>query len=184
MALSSKQLAFIEYYLTTWNGAEAARLAGYSETTGKDLASRMLTEANVQAAIAERLTELKMGADEVLVRLSEHARGSIAPFMRISPDGELHGFDLSDDRPLNLLHKVTITKRTVKELTEEKVSIELYDAQAALALIGKHHGLFVEKIDISHQEIEKFLDTLKNNLSEDEYARIVALAAGAETPGG
>jgi hypothetical protein len=65
-----------------------------------------------------------------------------------------------------------------------KESIELYSAYDAQVQIGKHHGLFVEKIDISHQEIEKFLDTLKNNLSEDEYARIVALAAGAATPGG
>lgn len=182
--LTDKQLVFIERYLTTWNATQAAIDAGYSAKTARVTGPENLSKPAIQAAIAERLAELKMSADEVLVRLSEHARGSIAPFMRISPDGELHGFDLSDDRPLNLLHKVTITKRTVKELTEEKVSIELYDAQAALALIGKHHGLFVEKIDISHQEIEKFLDTLKNNLSEDEYARIVALAAGAETPRG
>lgn len=180
--LSNKELAFVEYYLTCWNATEAARLAEYKNPN--QLGPRQLVKVGIQERIQERLAELKMGADEVLVRLSEHARGSIAPFMRINPDGELHGFDLSDDRPLNLLHKVTITKRTVKELTEEKVTVELYDAQAALALIGKHHGLFVEKIDISHQEIEKFLDTLKNNLSEDEYARIVALAAGAETPRG
>lgn len=182
MTLSTKQLAFIEHYLTTWNGAEAARLAGYSEKTAKEQASRMLTEVNVQEAIQARLTKLKMSADEVLVRLSEHARGSIAPFMRRSPDGELHGFDLGDDKPLNLLHKVTVSKRTIKEVTEEKVTVELYDAQAALALIGKHHGLFVEKIDISHQEIEKFLDALKQTLSEDEYARVVAVAAGQAAP--
>jgi len=78
MARSAKQQAFVEHYLKTWNGAEAARLAGYSEQTAKEQASRMLTNVNVQEAIAARLAELKMSADEVLTRLSDHARGSIA----------------------------------------------------------------------------------------------------------
>lgn len=50
--------------------------------------------------------------------------------------------------------------------------------------IAKEMGHRRTGLDISTQEIEKFLDTLKSNLSEDEYARIVALAAGAETPRG
>lgn len=141
-SLTTKQQAFIESYLRCWNAAQAARDAGYTGTRANQQGQDYLSKPVIQAAIQERLAELKMGADEVLVRLSEHARGSTAPFMRRNLNGELLGFDLGDDKPLNLLHKVTITKRTVKELTEEKVSIELYDAQAALALLGKHHKLF------------------------------------------
>lgn len=150
--LTDKQRAFIEHYLTYWNSAEAARLAGYSEKTARSIGAENLTKPDIQAAIQQRLTELKMSADEVLARLTSHARGSIASFMRTSPDGEIHGFDLGDDKPLHLLHRVSITKRRIKDVTEDKVTIELYDAQAALALLGKHHRLFVDRTEITGED--------------------------------
>lgn len=165
--LTAKERAFIEYYLTCWNGAEAARLAGYSERTAKEQASRLLTKVNVQEAIQARLAELKMSADEVLTRLTDHARSSMKPFIRRSASGDLRGFDLSDDKPLHLIHKVSLTTRTMKDdVTEEKVALELYDAQAALALLGKHHKLFTEKIEHS--------GTVNvSELSDDELRAIV-----------
>lgn len=93
-----------------------------------------------------------MSADEVLSRLSDHARGSLAPFIRRDTDGDLYGFDLSETQPLHLLKKASITRRRQKDdrdevVTVETITIELYDAQAALALLGKHHGLFVERTE-------------------------------------
>lgn len=149
MALTTKQQAFVEHYLVSWNASEAARLAGYKDPQQAGYENK--TKQDIQEAIQQRLADLKMSADEVLTRLSTHARGSIAPFMRRSPDGELHGFDLGDDKPLDLLHKVSITKRTTKDVTEEKITLELYDAQAALVHIGKHHGLFVDRSKIEHE---------------------------------
>lgn len=165
--LTAKEQAFIEYYLSCWNGAEAARLAGYSERTAKEQASRLLTKVNVQEAVQARLAELKMSADEVLTRLTDHARSSMKPFIRRSGNGDLRGFDLSDDKPLHLIHKVSLTTRTMKDdVTEEKVTLELYDAQAALALLGKHHKLFTEKIEHS--------GTVNvSELSDDELRAIV-----------
>jgi hypothetical protein len=88
-----------------------------------------------------------MSADEVLVRLTQHARGSMAPFIRRDTDGDLYGFDLSETQPLHLVKKASVTRRRQKDdrdeiVTVETVTIELYDAQAALALLGKHHKLF------------------------------------------
>jgi phage terminase small subunit len=155
--LTDKQSAFIEHYLTCWNAAEAARKAGYSERTAREQASRLLTNVNVQTVVQERLAELKMSADEVLVRLADHARGSMAPFMRRDADGDLFGFDLGDDKPLHLLKKASITRRRQKDdrdeiVTVETVTIELYDAQAALALLGKHHKLFVDRTEITGKD--------------------------------
>jgi phage terminase small subunit len=149
MALRPKQQAFIEFYLACWNAAQAARDAGYT-TKANVQGSRMLANASIQAAIAARLAELKMSADEVLTRLTDQARGSIAPFMRVSADGEFHGFDLGPDKPVHLIRRATSVKRTFRdESNEHSVTIELYDAQNALALLGKHHGLFVERTEIS-----------------------------------
>jgi|GEM_PF-804679 len=180
-ALSTKQRAFVEHYLNCWSETEAARRAGYANPESN--AYRLMVIDGVKEAIAARLTELKMSANEVLTRLTEHARGSIAPFLMTNADGELRGFKLGSDQAVQIVRRATHTRRTYKDGSkDDSVTIDLYDAQSALALLGKHLGLFVEKIDISHQEIEKFLDTLQNNLSPEEYARIVALAAGGRAP--
>jgi phage terminase small subunit len=150
MALNTKQLAFIESYLAHWNATKAAIDAGYSERSARSIGSENLTKPDIQEAIQARLAELKMSADEVLARLTGHARGSIAPFMRVSGDGEFHGFDLRDDKPLHLIRKATSIKRTFKDdRTEHSVTIELHDAQAALALLGKHHKLFTDQVEHS-----------------------------------
>lgn len=146
VALTTKQQAFIEHYLRTWNASQAARDAGYSEKTARAIGAENLTKPDIQAAIQGRLAQLKMGADEVLTRLTDHARGSIAPFLRVSPSGILAGFDLGDDKPLHLLRKASVTTRTFKGITEETTTIELYDAQAALVHLGKHHKLFTDNI--------------------------------------
>lgn len=146
MPLTNKQLAFIEHYLTHWNATQAALAAGYSAKTARSIGAENLTKPDIQAAIQARLAEHTMAADEVLVRLTAHARGSLAPFLRVSRDGELLGFDLSADKPLHLLKKASVTKRTFKDATEETVTLELYDAQAALVHMGKHHKLFTDNI--------------------------------------
>jgi phage terminase small subunit len=144
--LTTKQRAFVEQYLTCWNVSEAARRAGYANPYNNG--HRLMEYDGIKAAIATRLSEMKMSADEVLARLTDHASGSLRPFIRRGHDGELRGFDLSDEQPLHLIHKVSLTTRTMKDdVTEERVTLELYDAQAALALLGKHHKLFTDKME-------------------------------------
>jgi len=121
---------------------------GYKGKNADVLGSDYLVKPGIQEAIQQRLAELKMGADEVLVRLTDHARGSLAPFLRRTPDGELRGFDLSDDKPLHLLQKISITTRRLKDdETEEKIALELHPVQGALVQLGKHHKLFTDKVE-------------------------------------
>ena len=150
MALSRKQQAFIEHYLTSWNATQAAIAAGYSRSSARSIGSENLTKPDIQAAILARLAELKMTADEVVTRLTEHARGSLAPFLRVA-DGELLGFTFGDDTPLHLLRKASVTTRRIKDMTETTVTIELHDPQAAIVQLGKHHRLFTDNVALSGQ---------------------------------
>lgn len=193
MALSTKQRAFVEHYLTLWNGYKAAKAAGYSETSARHQASRMLSNDNIRAAIQERLAELKMGADEVLTRLTEHARSSPAPFLDITPEGELRGFDLSEDKPLHLLRKVSMTRRKTRDdatdetVTIENVTIELHDAQAALTLLGKHHRLFVDRTEHTGADGGPIEVTDARTILADKLARRAGAAdtePGASGDGG
>lgn len=148
MKLTNRQRVFVEHYLTCWNATEAARQAGYSARTANQQGPRLLVNVGIQAAIKARLAELQAGADEVLQRLTDHARGSIEPFLN-----EGNGLDLALARERKQLHLVHKLKQSTTVDTEgrvtRKVELELYDAQAALVQLGRHHKLFVDRQEVT-----------------------------------
>lgn len=149
MALSNKQRAFVEHYIILWNASEAARRAGYSHKNANVVGPRLLANVGISAEISLRLANLQMSADEVLVRLTEHARGTMADFVDIKT-GALDLKKADDAGKMHLLKKYIRTTSTTRtdegsEITDDHISLELYDAQAALVDLGKHHKLFTER---------------------------------------
>ena len=153
--LSNKQEAFVEPYLNCRNATEAGRCAGYSERSVRAIVRKLLTKANIQARIQERLAEMKMSADKVLMPLTIHACASIEHFIRISPDG-FPSFDFSSleaQENLYMIKKLK-SKRTrriegrgdaAQEWENEIVEVELVNSRGVLILPGRFHGLFDNK---------------------------------------
>ncbi len=172
--------AFAEHYVQHFNGAEAARRAGYAPKSARQQAARLLTNADILAYIDARIDELKMDTDEVLLRLADHARATMADFI----DPAREELDLARAEQRGKLHLVKkFTKSTGKV---ETVSIELYDAQAALVQIGRYHKLFTDNHDVtSGGEPLKLYDTVSPDDWDDDgdsdAARDGASAAGAAT---
>ena len=137
--LTGKQRRFINFYLELWNGTEAASRAGYkgSRETLAAVAGENLRKPAIRAAIEKRLESEAMGADEVLWRLGQQARGNLADFIQTEVPGGLIDMDAVAAKG-HLLKKLSWTKAGVQ--------IELYDSQAALEKLGKAHGLFVQEI--------------------------------------
>lgn len=150
MALSNKQRAFIEAYLANgFNATKAAIAAGYAESSARVQGHRLITNANISALAAERIRAMAMTADEALARLSEHGRGDMGDFAHVSTAADLQKHPQS-----RLVKKI---KRTIhyEELPagfiEERIEVELYDAQSAqLAILKEQHlraGEATERID-------------------------------------
>lgn len=131
---------FVEEYVRTWNGAEAARRAGYSTNRAGATASRLLAQEEIKAAIQERIAAVAMSADEVLIRLAEQARSVQAQYLQ--PDGSV---DLEALLADGYGHLVKGTKWD----RDGNLIVEFYDAQNALQLLGKHLRLFTEQIEYS-----------------------------------
>lgn len=55
--LTPKQRKFCDVYVKTTNGAEAARIAGYSEKCAKEIAAVTLTKANVKRYVDMKMDE-------------------------------------------------------------------------------------------------------------------------------
>ena len=62
--LTDRQERFVVEYLATANGAEAARRAGYSEHTAKEIASENLTKPNVKRAITAKRDQLMTDSED------------------------------------------------------------------------------------------------------------------------
>jgi hypothetical protein len=153
--LTPKQQAFVDAYLgdAQYNATEAARKAGYkgNYATLRAVGSENLTKPN----IVRLLKRFTMSAEEVSLRLSEHATSSLKPFLVTSYRGQ-PAFDLSTpdaQAKLHLIKRVKIKQKSggsgEKAWSEEETEIEVYDAQQALAHMGRIHALFTEKQQIS-----------------------------------
>ncbi len=153
--LTGKQQQFVNEYLCCFNATEAARRAGYSEKTASEIGYENLRKPQIAEAIKRRLAETAMSADEVVMRLAEHARSDIGHFLHQDENGEIRVALLDEAGALlpetRLIKKVTQRKlvRTSKDMLEEEttLALELYDAQAALVHLGKHHKLFVDRTE-------------------------------------
>ena len=170
MALTGKQVVFVEEYLVCWNATEAARAAGYKgdSVTLASMGWENLRKPQISEAIGRRLAEKAMSADEVLMRLADHARGNMGDFWTI-PDSGDPVLDLTSEETKAKLHlvkklKVKRVARRIGEVEETttEIDFELYDAQAALVNIGKHHKLFADKLDVNMVSDVKY--------TSDDYA--------------
>ena len=143
--LTEKQKRFIDYYIETGNATEAARRAGYSEKTAKQIGNENLTKLDY--FIKKRLKKLEderiAKADEVLQYLTAVMRGEEKEkFIIFNDDGE----KVEVDAPPK-----------IKERTK------------AAELLGKRYTLFADKLDIEgtiDTGTEK-LDSILKQLKED-----------------
>jgi len=154
MAITDKQLAFVNYYLgiSRFNGTDAARRAGYSLPNKQAIQIRQ--HPDVIALINQRLAEQTLMSNEVLGLLSEHAKGTLRHF--VSQRGEEIVVNLTTEQAqenFHLLKKVKIKKRSggshEQSFEEVETEIELHDVQSALIQLGRHHKLFIDKIEQS-----------------------------------
>ncbi len=142
--LTEKQERFIDYYIELGNATEAARKAGYSERSAKQIGNENLTKLDF--FIKERLKELedKRTADvkEVLQYLTSVMRGEEVE--------EVVGFT---DKGVQRVRKLPNVKDRVK----------------AAELLGKRYSLFTDKLDVEgtiDTGTEK-LDSILEQLKED-----------------
>ena len=135
--LTDKRRVFVEEYLCCWNGTEAARRAEYAYPRRE--ASRLLSNVDIRALIEERVAEKAMSADEALAHLADIARFDIG---RVVGKGGVIDLDAA---------KEADQTRHLKRLewTPQGIKLEAYDKLEALEKIGKAHGLYIERRDIT-----------------------------------
>ncbi len=81
MALNERQKAFADYYIETGNATEAAKRAGYSENTARQIGTENLSKPSISAYIVERMAEQSSkrvaNANEVIEFYTAVMRGEV-----------------------------------------------------------------------------------------------------------
>ena len=177
--LTPRTNRFIDHWLKTGNGTASCRLAGW---TGNDnslavTANRLLRTYKVATEIDRRLGRAVASAEEVLIGLTNHARGDLAEVLE--EDGTFNLRSARRRGVSKLLKKLKVKTRyetdaegNVTPVTEQE--FELHDAQAAMVHLGRVHGLFIERTQNVNLEIiaeiksETVLDLLLNAINGAE----------------
>ena len=144
--MNYKQKAFVEEYLQDFNATQAAIRAGYSEKTARSIGAENLTKPDIKTEIEARIAERTMSANEVLVELGLMARSDIGDFLEFKDGIKEPYLNLAKAKEAGLLKLI----KKLKYNAQGRLEVEMYDKQAALALVGKHHGLFVDKHEHEH----------------------------------
>jgi phage terminase small subunit len=149
--LTPRQEAFVREYLVDLNGKQAAIRAGYSERSAESTASALLRVPKVAEAVAEakgeRARRCEVSADRVLQELARIAFAD--PAAAYGPDGKLLSV-----REMPPETRSALAGMDVEEGGDGKVTrkVKTWGKVQALELLGKHLGMFTEKVEHSAAE--------------------------------
>ncbi len=169
--LTPRQERFVDEYLLDLNGKQAAIRAGYSEKTAEVQASRLLSNVKVQAQIQkrrqERVERTEITQDMVLYELATIAFANAADYAAVvereatlqTEDGDvIQLYDKDGNKVMYRTVEPVLTadltdkqKRALAVIKKGRDGFEVkpYDKVRALELLGKHLGMFTEKMEVS-----------------------------------
>lgn len=143
--MTKKQKRFVEEYLIDLNATQAAIRAGYSPHTAKDIGCENLAKPNIAAAIAEAMAERSkrtgINQDRVLRELARIGFAKITDV--IDPKTAKIKENASED-DLACIQSVKIKPN---EFGVER-EVKLYDKKSALVDLGKHLGMFKDRVEL------------------------------------
>ena len=157
--MTKKQKRFVEEYLIDLNATQAAIRAGYSPDTAYSIGNENMKKPEIKAkidkAMAERSKRTGVNADRVVRELAKIA------FVNADDVIDTETATLKPDAAREDTAAIQSVK--VKTFGEDGLEreIKMADKLKALELLGKHLGMFKDKVELSGT-----LETEKNKLDD------------------
>ena len=164
MSLTAKQKRFVEEYMIDLNGAAAAIRAGYSAKSARQIGAENLTKPDLRArideAMAERSRRTGINADVVIRELARIGLLNAGKVVNFS-DATVKDTAAEDDLAAIATLKVK-TSETDQGTTVER-EVKFHDKNKALELLGRHLGMFNDKLQVSGEGTVKIVDDIPPN---------------------
>jgi len=149
MALTAKQKIFADEYLIDLNATRAYKVAYprvKKDETARANSSRMLTNANVAVYVEKRMKDrekrTEITQDMVLKELAKIGFANVTDYVTI--EGPYVKVKQTVDMPPDKLGAIAGIKEGANG-----IEIKLNDKGKALELIGRHLGMFKDKLEVS-----------------------------------
>lgn len=134
--MTDKQALFVQEYITSLNATQSAIRAGYSQKTAYSIGQRLLKNIEVKQALDMAMNERKerteLSADYVLKNLREIVE--------------------------RCMQRQPVMSKGEQVTDEQGNTVWTFDAKGAtraLELIGKHLGMFTDKLKVEEQTEEE-----------------------------
>lgn len=165
--LSKKEQALAEEYLVDLNAGEAAKRAGYSEKTARNIGCQVLNKPRVQEVIQQKMDErsyrTEVTADKILLGLHDIAELDIGD--AYDEAGRLLNVK---DMPVHVRKAISSIKvfeefewqddpdnpgdRQVRVKVGEVREVKFHPKIPAYEMQGRHLKLFADKLEVSFAE--------------------------------
>lgn len=163
MPLNAKQAQFVAEYLVDLNATQAAIRAGYSEATAQEQGSRLLSNVMVQAALqramAERGKRTEISQDRIIQELALIAFADMRDYAVIDAGGgvTLKPFEEMPEGASRVVGKIKEKRKLLSSgegdgdnvVLDSQLEYGHWDKVKALELLGKHMGLWTDKLKVS-----------------------------------
>ncbi len=162
--ITEKQKRFADEYLIDLNATQAATRAGYSPRTANEQGARLLANAGVKAYIAKRIKDreqrTEITQDRVLKELAKIGFSDIRKALSwgsevVCKDAESGEMTISSGVALvdsALVDDDTAAAIAEVSQTQNGIKIKLHDKRGALVDIGRHLGMFKDKVEITGKD--------------------------------
>ena len=189
MPLNDKQARFVEEYPIDLNATQAAIRAGYSAKTAYSQGQRLLKHVEVSQAISDALSQrsqrTEITQDRVLQELAKIGFADTRKLLRWTgnlPQMNEEAAEESGEVEISVANFVQLfdsdeldddIAACISEISQTKdgaLKVKLHDKQAALVSIGRHLGMFTDKVEHSGKvELERLpIDVLNERIARYE----------------
>jgi phage terminase small subunit len=154
MTLTPKQTRFVDEYLRDLNATQAAVRAGYSPSSAAEIGYENLRKPQIARAISEafkaRGERTRVSQDQVVREIAKSGFATILDVAEWTTDGVR--FKGSDEIPPEAAGAIKSVKSVTTTLEDGTIrvtrEIVLHDKIRALELLGRHLGIFTDKVQM------------------------------------
>ena len=164
--ITDKQRAFVDEYLIDLNATRAYKAVYKSckkDEAARVNSSRLLTNANVAAYLAQRQQELQQRTeitqDKVVQELAAIAFADIADYVQVKDHGGLPMVEITPTGDIPVSKRAAIA--SIKQ-GNNGIEVKLHNKLDALDKLGRHLGMFKDKAEEDQNgQIEALLEAVR-----------------------
>lgn len=159
MKLTPKQIRFVDEYLVDFNATQAAIRAGYKAKTAHVIGAENLRKPKIAEEIARRQKDLQkrteVSQDRVVKELARIAFANIADYLHVETQTRTKddGTEVTYQTVMfNETQELSADQRAALAVVKQSVNgfeLKLHDKIKALELLGRHIGMFNDKLSLS-----------------------------------